>query len=211
VDDSAKPSGGLALAPAQRFNDNSPVRCGEPAEGIRIGGLHDPAARFNRDRDRMGVREKRGTRARLGEQRPDEASQAAIGVTKQQPLSRLAGEERVQRLIASGSPVQLSESSRRDRDLAAQPARCFHGTSDVPLGRMPRIKQRAHRLGVEHKPHQPTRSSLGSRHAAEQAHVPRDLSLVFGRVQPAPILGQVIKEIRQGLLPLAPDELRPQG
>jgi hypothetical protein len=37
----------------------------------------------------------------------------------------------------------------------------------------------------------------------EQAHVPRDLGLVFWRVQLASLVGQVIKELGQGLLPTA--------
>src|SRR5690242_6377387 len=110
----------------------------------------------------MGVREERGTGTRFGEQRSNQASQSPISVTEQQTISRFPGEERVQRLIASGPPVQLCERSRRDRDLAAQPARRLHGTPYLALCRVPGIEQRVHRFGVEYQSHQPTWRSPGS-------------------------------------------------
>jgi hypothetical protein len=137
-----------ALRRGQRLDDDRPVRGGQPGEIIGIGGLDHAAARFDRHRDGMGVCEKRGTRTRLSKKSPDEASQGAIGVAEQQPIPRFPGEERVQGLITSGSPVQLGKGSRRDRDLAAQPARRFHGTPDLSLRRMPRIKQGVHCLGI---------------------------------------------------------------
>jgi hypothetical protein len=81
--------------------------------------LHDTATRFDRDCDRMRIREQRGTRASLGEKCANEARQASIGVAEQQTVPRFPGQERVERLITPGSPVQLGEGSRRYRYLAA--------------------------------------------------------------------------------------------
>jgi hypothetical protein len=77
---------------SQRFDDHSPIRCGQPAEVMGIGGVHHAASRFDRHRDRVGVCEQLGAGSRLGEQCADEASQAAIGVTEQQPVSRARSE-----------------------------------------------------------------------------------------------------------------------
>jgi hypothetical protein len=67
------PSARCALLWGQRFDNDRPVRGSQPAEVLGIGGLHDAAARFDRHRDGMGVREERGTRASLGEKSPDKA------------------------------------------------------------------------------------------------------------------------------------------
>src|ERR1700733_13015354 len=110
----------------------------------------------------MSICEERGTGTCLGEQRSDQAGQSPICVTEQQSVSRFPGEECVQCLISSGSPIQLREGSRRDRDLATQPARRLHGQPHLALCRMPWIEQCVHRFGVEPQSHQPACSSLGS-------------------------------------------------
>ena len=147
-------------APATR---RRPSGTGLPAcEVAGIGSLHDASTRFDRNSDRMCVREERGAGTRLAEQSADQASERSISVTKQQPIPRLPGKKRIQRLVAPGSPVQFGQGACRDRDLAAQPARCLHGAPYLAFSRMPRIKQRVHRFGIEHKSHQPTRRSPGS-------------------------------------------------
>jgi hypothetical protein len=79
-------SAGFALSASQRFDHDRPVWGGQQGKVIGIGGLHHPAACFNRNRDGMRVGEERGASMRLGKESPNEAGQGPIGVAEQQPI-----------------------------------------------------------------------------------------------------------------------------
>jgi len=93
----ARRSAFVALLASERLDDDGSVGGGEAAEVVGVGRLDLAAAAFHGDRDRMGVREQRGARARLGEQRSDEASQTSVCVAEQQPVLCLARDQRVNR------------------------------------------------------------------------------------------------------------------
>ena len=110
----------------------------------------------------MGVGEQGGIGTGFTQQSADKTGEAPIGIAKDQTVRRFSGEQRIKRLIAPRTPIELGEGPSRYGHVAAQSPRRLHRLTDLPLGRMTRVQQCVDRLRVKYQPHlaRPERAGL---------------------------------------------------